>query len=119
MEDRNFIVSFNIDKPTNLDVRALITEVFISLGYKPVESNNEEFIFEKGNKVFTYAGLVNWNYLYRRVKVSIGSERKRVSFKYSFSWLTNVGVLMKAAMPEIKILQDKFSAKTFEVERFR
>jgi hypothetical protein len=119
MEDRNFIVSFNLEIAETLYLRKLIAESFASLGYRTVMLNEEGFIFEKGSKIFTYVGLVNWNYLYRKVKVSILKENKKVILKYSFSWLTNVGVLIKAAMPEIRTLQAKFFAKSFEVERFR
>jgi formate/nitrite transporter FocA (FNT family) len=120
MQDRHFVVSFNVDKPVDSGLGELIEKNFTSLGYKLVALNEEELVFEKGSKIFTYVGLVNWNYLFRRVSVTTsGNAKGKIFFTYSFSWLTNIGVLIKHAMPEIKILQDKFAAKTFKVERFR
>ncbi|MGC8757923.1 MAG: hypothetical protein ACP5QX_05690 [Caldisericaceae bacterium] len=119
MQSRNFIVSLNLHKPVSNDISGIAKETFVSLGYKLLAQNDEKLVFEKGSKIFTYVGLVNWSLLYRKVDVEISSGKGEVVLTYCFSWLTNIGVLIKSAMPEIKVIQGKLAADSLKVERFR
>ena len=88
------------------------------LGYRLLGSTPRSSSWEKGSKIATYAGLVNWQLLYRRLLVEI-VKSGTLRFTYRFSWLTNVGVLVSAARHELGYLQEAFHAQQFEVERFR
>ena len=117
MENRNFVVSYEIRKQPKEEIAAIVREAFTTLGYKMLPSNDDNIVFEKGNKVLTYIGFTNWDYVYRTVEASIRDGR--IILTYQFSWLTNIGVLVRSASPELKILQNKFDSKSAKVERFR
>lgn len=88
------------------------------LGYRLLDSTAERSSWEKGSKLATYAGLVNWRVLYRRLVVEL-VEKDTVRLTYHFSWLTNVGVLASAARHELGFLQKAFHAEQFKMERLR
>jgi len=88
------------------------------LKYRFVKNEHNGSWWEKGNKIATFIGLVNWNLLYRKVFVE-EVDRNKVRFIYHFSWLTNVGVLISAARGELGYLQQVFKVEKMEVERLR
>ncbi|KHO61417.1 hypothetical protein THYS13_18250 [Thermoanaerobacter sp. YS13] len=96
-------------------VRRVFSE---KLGYRFLNDTEKGCWWEKGSKMATFIGLVNWKFLYRRVFVEQIAQDK-VKFTYYFSWLTNVGVLMSAAREELGYLQRVFQAEKMEVERLR
>lgn len=96
----------------------LIKEVFSEkLGYRLLTCTERGCWWEKGNKIATFIGLVNWNILYRRVFAEQIAPDK-VRFTYKFSWLTNVGVLVSAARKELEYMQKVFQAEIY-FERIR
>lgn len=96
-------------------VRKVFSE---ELGYRFLYDTEKGFWWEKGNKMATLVGLVNWKFLYRRVFIEQITQEK-VRFKYCFSWFTNVGVLISAAREELGYLQKIFRAEKIEIERMR
>lgn len=97
----------------------LVKKVFLEeLGYHFLYDTEKGFWCEKGNKIATIVGLVNWKFLYRRVFIEQITQDK-VRFKYCFSWLTNVGVLVSAAREELGYLQKTFRSEKIEIERMR
>ncbi|MEM3509574.1 MAG: hypothetical protein QW076_03290 [Candidatus Anstonellales archaeon] len=115
MNSRSFIVSLSLHDFGRVDIKS----IFEHLNYRLVAEGNDEFIFEKGNKLFTYVGLTNWEYVFRRVVVDVNRERNELRLIYNFSWLTNIGVLLRAAMPEIIFLKKSLYAVDLNVLKFR
>ena len=120
MRDREFIVSFSYDPLRNKGGLDKVDKGFQELGYAPIptEVPNEK-CFEKGHKIATYLGLINWNLIYRKVVVGLTDDEKKILIHYHFSWLTNIGVLIKASAPELQSLEKKLGLKKIKVERYR
>jgi len=120
MRDREFIVSFPYDSLRKKGGLNEVSNGFQKLGYVPIptEASNEK-CFEKGKKIATILGLINWNLIYRKVVIGLSDDEKKVLIHYHFSWLTNIGVLIRAAAPELKSLEKMLGIKTSKVERYR
>ncbi|WP_428086157.1 hypothetical protein [Caldisericum sp.] len=119
MEGRNFVIALNLDR-SNIDkVEEKLNDFFVSNGYKPIGYADKGLIFQKGNRIFTYAGLTNWNYVFRIVNVDIVNEKREILLTYYFSWWTNIGILVRAAIPEVKELQIYLGANSLKVIKFR
>lgn len=121
MQGRNFIISLSGNSFKQRKILNITKEVFLNLGYKALfdDLDDEKMIFEKGSKFATYLGLVNWDIVYRRVEVKIERNDGKIVMSYFFSWLTNIGFLIRAAMSEIAYLKKELGAESLKVEKFR
>lgn len=120
MREREFIISFPYGSLRSKGGLSRLEKAFQELGYSPIpnEDPNKRF-FEKGKKIATYLGLINWNLIYRKVLVELIDNEAKVLIHYYFSWFTNIGVLVSASGPELKALQSKLGLKSIKVERYR
>jgi hypothetical protein len=121
MREREFIVSFSSHVLDDKDAVSTINTAFQELGYERAAAGNlkQGMEFTKGRKLATYLGLVNWDLVFRKVRVEMINGEAKVLLHYCFSWLTNIGVLTNAAMPELRSLQRVFGARTMKTERLR
>jgi hypothetical protein len=127
MQGRYFIVAFKSDMFKKKDAFDIINNVFKELKYTKIQyaaqqtnppAAQQKIIFEKGNKFATYMGLVNGDLVYRRVEFEIVDDKGEAHFSYYFSWLTNIGILLSRFMPELRLLKNKFGAKTVKIVKF-
>jgi len=101
-----------IKKLAEGDTQQLVIDLFRDLGYKLELSEDNEWTFKKGSMIFTYAGLINWELIFRRVIVSWLPASEEICLTYIFPWATNIGLLSGAAKPElIKIMKTLGSDK--------
>lgn len=120
MRDREFIVSFPYDSLRKKGGLSRIDNAFQELGYLPLPSDDPDKLFyEKGKKIATYLGSINLDWIYHKVVVELTNDDTKVLIHYYFSWLTNIGGLLKASGPELRTLQNKIGIKSIKVERNR
>lgn len=120
MRDREFIVSFPYESLGKKGGLGKVDEAFRELGYSPIPSDeSNKFHYEKGKKIATYLGSINLDWIYHKVVVELTNDETKVLIHYYFSWLTNIGGLLRASAPELKNLQNKIGIKSIKVERNR
>jgi hypothetical protein len=95
-------VATEVEAP--LDLYKIVEKFIHRLNYKLVEISRDHAILVKGSKMLTYIGFTNWEYVYRRLKISLKCKRDGkyiYRLDYEFSWLTNVGYLHRGVYMEI------------------
>ncbi len=117
MEPRKFILSF----PNNSqETIGKIDKFYTESGYLRVDPQKPgEILYTKGKKWATYLGLVNWDLIFRTVKVELLPNENKVRLTYLFSWLTNIGVLLRSSGPELTSLKSCLDNPKLSIERYR
>lgn len=118
---RSFKVCLELERPYRFLYND-IKSAFINMGYRIVEEESDRLVFEKGSKIATYIGLINWNLVYRKVLVEIYRVRRKrtlVYLTYNFSWLTSIPILIRAARNELIDLSEQLGARDIKVLKYR
>lgn len=90
------------------------------LGYRLLMFSRNEMVLEKGNKILTYIGFTNIDYVYRVLKITNVENKndlKVYRFEYEFSWLTNIGYLPRIVYNELSGVSKVLNIVSTKMER--
>jgi hypothetical protein len=96
-----------VEVESTLGFNNLIELLIKGHGYTLIERAESLAILEKGSRVLTYIGFTNWNYVHRRLKISLSDKKEKYylyRFEYEFSWLTNIAYLYRPVFKELSNL---------------
>lgn|GEM_PF-2117434 len=100
-----------VEVETLLDLHKVVELFLRRYNYELIEITGDHAILVKGSKVLTYIGFTNWEYVYRRMRISLSGKREKnyvYRLDYEFSWLTNIGFLRRGVYIEVnKLAKDK------------
>lgn len=102
-----------------VDNKRLIIGLFKNLGYELELAKESEWVFKKGSKIATYAGLINWKLIFRRIVVEWLPIKEEICLTYIFPWATNIGLLSGAAKPELLKIAKSLNSKPNEIKFIR
>ena len=108
-----------IKKETDVDSEQLIISLFSNLGYELELAKENKWVFKRGSRVATYAGLINWKLIFRRIVVEWLPMKKEVCLTYMLPWATNIGLLSGAAKPELIKIAKSLNSKPNEIKFIR